>query len=129
MLKRVLLSLGAGTLVCLVAAPISYYQMTAPQRRALAELATEMEQDMARWGNMNTISRKEYDETMRRMGEREARFQQLMTEKRRVRTQAWLLAVVVGILVGGAAFLALSSISKRRRIASAPFEPPAAPPL
>ena len=128
MLKRVLLSLGAGTLVCLIAGPVIYYQMTAPQRRALGELATEMEQDLARWGNLNTISRKEYDETMRRMRERDARFQQLRAEKRRVRTQAWLLAVGVGILVGGAAFLALSLRSKRRRIASAPFEPPAAPP-
>jgi hypothetical protein len=128
MLKRVLLSLGAGTLICLVAGPIVYYQMTAPQRRALADLATETERDLTRWGNMNTISQKEYDETMRRMRERDARFQQLMAEKRRIRTQAWLLAIGAGILVGGAAFLAFSLISKRRRIASAPIESPAAPP-
>lgn len=112
MVLRIVLSIVLAAVASFLAGPIQYYFRTAPQRAAFAEMARESEKDLTRWGNMNTISQKEYDETMRRMRERDARSRQLLAEKSRIRTQTWIMAVVTFLMIGAGAFAGFSLLKR-----------------
>jgi len=112
---RIVLSIIVGAVAFTLGGPILYYFWVQPQSASASALARETEDELKRWGDTKTISREDYRATMQRMREREARYQQILAEKRRKRTRTWQIAIPVGIVTGGAAFGALSWISRRRR--------------
>ena len=115
MVKRSILALVAGVVVGCVVLPVLYYRKTAPQRAVLASLATETEADMERWGKTATISKSDYEETMKRSRVRDERHRQVIAEKIRIRSRARQIAIISGFLTAVLVFGFLPWISKRRR--------------
>jgi len=115
MVKRTILALLAGVVVGSVLAPVIYYVKTAPHRAVLGTLAAEALADLERWGNTKTISKSDYDETMKRHRAREERHRQVIAEKMNIRSRAWQIAIVSGIVTGAGVFGSHSWLSKRRK--------------
>ena len=115
MVKRTMLALLVGVVVGSVLAPVIYYVKTAPQRAVLGNLAAEALADLERWGNTKTISQRDYDETMKRQRVREERHRQVIDEKINIRSSAWQIAIVSGIVTSAGVFGLHFGLSKRRK--------------
>ena len=123
MVLRIVLSIFLGAVAFTLGGPVLYYFWVGPQSAAAQALAKETEDELKRFGETKSISREDYRATMQRMRERESRFQQVLADKRRKRTRSWQIAIVSCIATTGAAFGALTLISKRRRKVTTPTEP------
>lgn len=123
MVLRIVLSIFLGAVAFTLGGPILYYFWVGPQSAAALALARESEDEIKHVANTKTFSQEDYRASMQRMRDREGRFQQILAEKRRKRTGSWQIAIVSGIATSGAAFGALTLISKRRRGLTTPTEP------
>lgn len=115
MILRIILTVFIAAVAFFLAGPIQYYFRTRPQTAAFAEMARESDEELRRVARSPTFSNEDYRNAMQRIRERQARAQQLFAEKQRIKRQTWLIALVAGPVIGGAAFLGLTVLSKRRR--------------
>ena len=122
MVLRIVLSIILGAMAFTLGGPVLYYFWVGPQSAAALALAKESDDEIKRLADTKTFSREDYRASMQRMRERESRFQQILADKRRKRTRTWQIAIVSGLATSGAAFGALTLISKRRRILTTPTE-------
>jgi hypothetical protein len=123
MVLRIVLSIVLAAVAFALGGPVLYYFWVAPQSAAALALAKESDDEITRIAETKTFSQEDYRASMQRTRDREARYQQILAEKRRKRTRTWQIAIVSGIATSAAAFGALTLISKRRRIHTTPTEP------
>ena len=123
MVLRIVLSIVLGAMAFTLGGPVLYYFWVGPQSAALLALAKESDDEIKRIAETKTFSREDNRASMQRMLEREARYQQILADKRRKRTRSWQIAIISGIATSGAALGALTLISKRRRTVTTPTEP------
>jgi len=127
MVLRIVLSILLGAVAFTLGGPVLYYFWVGPQSTAALALARESEDEIRRVGSSQSFSREDYRAAMQRIREREARYQQILTEKRRIRRRTWQIAVVSALVIGGSTFVALSLRYKRRRIPATEPQPRTAP--
>lgn len=127
MILRIVLSIVLGAVAFTLGGPVLYYFWVGPQSTAALALAKESEDELKRLGDTKNFSREDYRAAMQRIRAREARYQQILTEKRRIRRRTWQIAIVSALVVGGSTFVALSLRSRRRGIVAATTEPPVQP--
>ena len=127
MVMKIVLSIVVAAVAFALGGPVLYYFWVWPQSAAAAALAKESDDEIKRFANTKTFSQEDRRATMQRMRDREARYQQILADKRRKRTRTWQIAVVSALVMGGLTFATLSLRSKRRRIVPAPTTPPVQP--
>ncbi|MGZ5436161.1 MAG: hypothetical protein ACXW3F_08850 [Pyrinomonadaceae bacterium] len=127
MVLRIVLSIVLGAVAFTLGGPILYYFWVGPQSAAALALAKESDDEIKHIADTKTFSREDYRASMQRTRDREARYQQILAEKRRKRTRTWQIAIVSALVIGGSTFAVLSLRSKRRGIVAATTEPPGEP--
>ena len=125
MVLRIVLSIVLAAVAFALGGPVLYYFWVAPQSSAALALAKESEDEIKRFAETKTFSREDYRASMQRTRDREARYQQILADKRRKRTRTWQIAIASALVGGGGTFLGLSLLAKRRKptATTAPLAP------